>query len=74
MDFNFFDNLIGNIVIHTIFISLLGLYLITNLQWYSYKFERVLLKHSKPLWHVTYFGIPVIVAYFANQFFGYFYF
>ncbi len=74
MDFNFFDNLIGNIVIHTIFISLLGLYLITNLQWYSYKFERVLLKHSKPLWHVTYFGIPVIVAYFANQFFWLFLF
>ena len=36
----------------------LGWYLILNLQWYSYKLERVVLNHHKRLWHLYYFIIP----------------
>ncbi len=51
-------------VINTIAVLALGFYLILNLQWYSYKLERVLLKHHKTHWHLIYFLAP-LVAYFA---------
>ena len=41
----------------------LGWYLITNLQWYNYKLERVVLKHHKWQWHITYFVAPVLLFY-----------
>ena len=44
-----------NIVTHIVLIMSLGWYLITNLQWYNYKLERVVLKHHKWQWHITYF-------------------
>lgn len=62
-------NILGNIAVHTSFIFLLGLYLITNLQWYSYKIERVLFKHAKWWWHILYFAIPIIIAYFWQEYF-----
>jgi UDP-N-acetylmuramoyl-tripeptide--D-alanyl-D-alanine ligase len=37
----------------------LGWYLITNLQWY--KIERVVLKHHKWQWHITYFVAPIVL-------------
>ena len=49
----------------------LGFYLITNLQWYDYKIERVVLKHHKPLWHATLFLLPFILYYVLPQFFNY---
>ena len=42
----------------------LGFYLITNLQWYNYKIQRVILKHHKISWHLLYFVIP-FVGYFT---------
>jgi UDP-N-acetylmuramoyl-tripeptide--D-alanyl-D-alanine ligase len=47
----------------------LGWYLILNLQWYSYKLERVVLNHHKRVWHLFYFIVPfgayfVLGAYF----------
>ena len=51
---------LGNFVTNVLFVTTLGWYLITNLQWYDYKIERVVLKHHKPLWHVGYFIIPFI--------------
>jgi len=36
----------------------MGYYAITNLQWYSYKLERVLFHHTKGWWHFAYFLIP----------------
>jgi UDP-N-acetylmuramoyl-tripeptide--D-alanyl-D-alanine ligase len=39
----------------------LGWYLITNLQWYNYKIERVVLKHHKWQWHITYFVAPIVL-------------
>jgi UDP-N-acetylmuramoyl-tripeptide--D-alanyl-D-alanine ligase len=47
----------------------LGFYLITNLQWYDYKIERVVLKHHKPLWHFTLFIFPFILYYIAADYF-----
>jgi len=52
-----------------IFVMALGFYLITNLQWYDYKIERVVLKHHKPLWHFGLFVLPFILYYALAQYF-----
>lgn len=52
-----------NIITHIILIMALGWYLITNLQWYNYKLERVVLKHHKWQWHITYFVSPIVLFY-----------
>lgn len=36
----------------------MGYYFITNLQWYSYKLNRVLFHHTKTWWHFVYFLVP----------------
>ncbi|MCK9161956.1 MAG: UDP-N-acetylmuramoyl-tripeptide--D-alanyl-D-alanine ligase [Arcobacteraceae bacterium] len=41
----------------------LGWYLITNLQWYNYQIQRVVLKHHKPHWHMVYFITPYVLFY-----------
>ncbi|MBV5348323.1 UDP-N-acetylmuramoyl-tripeptide--D-alanyl-D-alanine ligase [bacterium] len=46
---------------NTIFVLALGWYLITNLQWYDYRIERVVLRHHKSWWHALYFVIPFIL-------------
>jgi len=60
-------------VINVVFVTLLGWYLITNLQWYDYKLERVILKHHKPHWHILYFIIPLIAYYTTGKFFTIFF-
>ncbi len=60
-------------VVNVVFVTLLGWYLITNLQWYDYKIERVLLKHHKPQWHIFYFIIPLIAYYTTGKFFAIFF-
>lgn len=52
-----------NIITHIVLIMSLGWYLITNLQWYNYKLERVILKHHKWQWHINYFAAPIILFY-----------
>ncbi len=52
-----------------LFVTLLGWYLITNLQWYDYKLSRVILKHHKPHWHVLYFIIPFVAYHTTGEFF-----
>ena len=52
-----------------LFVTLLGWYLITNLQWYGYKLSRVILKHHKPYWHALYFIIPFVAYHTTGQFF-----
>jgi len=56
-------------VTNVLFVTLLGWYLITNLQWYDYKLERVVLKHHKPHWHILYFIIPFVAYYTTGRFF-----
>ncbi|WP_201353197.1 Mur ligase family protein [Hydrogenimonas urashimensis] len=60
---------------HILLVMALGWYLITNLQWYSYRIERVVLHHTKYHWHIIYFLIPLFAYYFTGLYFWiYFYF
>jgi len=53
--------LIINSVAYAIFILSIGYYFITNLQWYSYKLNRVLFHHTKLWWHYIYFLLPFLL-------------
>ena len=46
---------------HIIFVLLLGYYTITNLQWYNYKLNRVILHHHAPMQHILFFLLPLFV-------------
>lgn len=61
-------------VTNVLFVTTLGWYLVTNLQWYDYKIERVVLRHHKSWWHLVYFFIPLIAYYTTDRFFPIFYF
>lgn len=54
---------------NTLFVVTLGWYLITNLQWYDYKIQRVVLNHHKQWWHIVYFLIPFMAYYVLGQYF-----
>ena len=55
----------------TNFITILavGFYLITTLQWYSYKIDRVIFKFNKYQWHILYFILPIATYYLAGKFY-----
>ena len=60
---------------HILLVTALGYYFMTNMQWYSYKIERVVLHHTRWIWHVIYFLIPLFAYYFTGIYFWiYFYF
>ena len=61
-------------VTNVLFVTVLGWYLITNLQWYDYKLFRVVLKHHKPHWHLLYFFIPFMAYYTTGKFFPIFFY
>ena len=61
-------------VTNVLFVTILGWYLITNLQWYDYKLTRVIAKHHKPHWHLLYFFIPFIAYHTTGQYFGIFFY
>ena len=52
-----------NIFTHIVVVMSLGWYMITNLQWYNYKIQRVILKHHKQQWHIVYFLTPFVFYY-----------
>jgi len=60
-------------VVNVLFVTLLGWYLITNLQWYDYRLSRVILNHHKPQWHIIYFIIPFIAYHTTGHFFTIFF-
>lgn len=60
--------LLAEFIFNIVFVMALGWYLITNLQWYDYKIERVVYKHHKKIWHFSYFIIPFIAYFFAQKF------
>lgn len=64
----------GAFFTNIVFVMTLGWYLITNLQWYDYRIERVVLRHHKTWWHVVYFIVPFIAYYTTGKFFGIFFF
>lgn len=66
---------IAAFVTNSLFVMTLGWYLITNLQWYDYRIERVVLRHHKTWWHIIYFILPFIAYYTVGEYFWiYFYF
>ncbi len=65
---------IGAFFTNIIFVMTLGWYLITNLQWYDYRIERVVLRHHKTWWHVVYFIVPFVAYYTTGKFFAIFFF
>jgi len=66
---------IFTLVSHLLLTLTLGFYLILNMQWYSYKLERVLFRHKKYIWHLLYFLIPLLAYYTTGAYFWiYFYF
>jgi len=50
-----------NSLSYALFILAMGYYFITNLQWYSYKLNRVLFHHTKTWWHFAYFLVPFVL-------------
>jgi len=60
---------------HIVVVMGLGWYLITNLQWYNYRINRVVLHHHKIQWHIIYFITPFVLYYLLpnNYFYIYFY-
>jgi len=60
--------IILDFVSHILFVLALGYYLITNLQWYSYKIDRVIFHHTKVWWHLVYFLIPFGLYLYAGSY------
>ena len=58
-----------NYITNFITILAVGFYIITALQWYSYKIDRVIFKFSKYQWHILYFVLPIATYYLANKFY-----
>jgi len=56
-----------NSIAYALFILAMGYYFITNLQWYSYKLNRVLFHHTKTWWHFAYFLLPYTLYMFINS-------
>jgi len=63
-----------DIFTHILVVMSLGWYLITNLQWYNYKIQRVILKHHKKQWHIVYFATPFVLYYLLPPLYFYVYF
>ena len=56
-----------NSIAYVLFILAMGYYFITNLQWYSYKLNRVLFHHTKTWWHFVYFLVPYALYMFVDS-------
>lgn len=54
------------VISHLILSIALGYYLMTTMQWYSYKIQRVLFHFYKPQWHFLFFIVPIMVYYLAG--------
>ncbi|HIP30375.1 MAG TPA: UDP-N-acetylmuramoyl-tripeptide--D-alanyl-D-alanine ligase [Sulfurospirillum arcachonense] len=56
-------------VSHIVFVLVIGFYVISALQWYSYKLERIIFHFNRYDWHLFFFLIPIFVYYLAENFF-----
>jgi UDP-N-acetylmuramoyl-tripeptide--D-alanyl-D-alanine ligase len=59
---------------HILLVFALGFYLMSNLQLYSYKFERVFFHHAKPSWHFIYLFLPLFAYYLLQEYFWIFFY
>ncbi|WP_086240054.1 Mur ligase family protein [Campylobacter devanensis] len=61
--------MIIELVISTIakfgFTMALGYYLISALQWFSYKIKRVIFHYTKPMWHIYFIVLPLFIMAFC---------
>ncbi|MBR2917736.1 MAG: hypothetical protein IKC25_03230, partial [Campylobacter sp.] len=61
--------MIIELVISTIakfgFTMALGYYLISALQWFSYKIKRVIFHYTKPMWHIYFIVLPLSIMAFC---------
>lgn len=55
-----------NFIAYLGFALSLGYYSMCNMQWYSYKPNRVIFHHTKPWWHLIYFMFPFILYIFID--------
>jgi len=58
-----------DLIVNFITAYVLGFYIITVLQWYSYRVKRIIFHFHKPLWHLLYFVVPVVTYIAAYKFF-----
>jgi len=58
-----------DLIIHFITTFLIAFYLITTLQWYNYKVNRIIFHFHRYRWHIFYFVIPILTYIFAYRFF-----
>jgi len=56
------------ILSNILFVLALGYYFMTNMQWYSYKLERVMFHHTKTWWHLVYFILPLLAYFLLSKF------
>ncbi len=57
------------LIVNFITVYVLGLYLITVLQWYNYKVSRIIFHFHNYRWHFLYLIVPAIAYVFAVKFF-----
>jgi len=58
-----------DLIIHFFTTMLIGYYLITTLQWYNYKVNRIIFNFHNYKWHLFYLVIPIITYIFAYKFY-----
>ena len=54
--------------LHLLFVLALAYYMMSALQWYSYKLERVIFHYHRYDWHLIFFLIPFLTYYLINTF------
>lgn len=59
-----------NICISFIFFTSFSFYVITCFQWFNYKLTRVVFHFTKPIWHVFFAIIPLVLYYTTEIYFG----
>ena len=57
-----------------LFVLVIGYYVISSLQWYSYKLDRVVFHFNRYDWHLLYFIAPVFIYYLVGKFFWIFFY
>lgn len=58
-----------------LFATFLLFYMVTCFQWFSYRVERVVFHFTRPLWHVVFAILPLVLYYTTKEYFYiYFYF
>ncbi len=64
-----------NLFSYFLILGALGYYIITTLQWYSYRLERVIFHHTKAWWNYIYFLLPFIsydfIMVFTKNYYGF---